>query len=65
MQTLTIKTCGECPMLSRNKELSTYYCCHPQANYPLVTFVELHENCPLRKESLTIQIEINAENKQT
>lgn len=65
MQTLTIKTCGECPMMGVN-ELYDNTCQYPNNEYRYyVTPNALHENCPLRKESLTIQIEINAENKQT
>jgi hypothetical protein len=55
--TITVTGCGDCPMYVKLPTLNYQWCGYPNNPYASAELrVDLHATCPLKTNSLTIQL---------
>lgn len=62
---INVVQCGGCPLSAYNGEYNEHYCVHPDitGNPDIHNIGQVLDNCPLKKEKLTIQLISDAKTK--
>lgn len=66
MKTIEVKSCGECPFVNDDNEFGKTICNLDRNIYNLgylqLPMSQVHENCPLKTESVTVKLKDDQNN---